>query len=156
MWVAGACPASAAKMVKPNRTNFTEQTHLGKVHVSLDIKQLAGHRQLMGARIAVNGQQLAWPADLELRIADPNIRQMSLASTASYTCIGDECPDISQWPALLIIPFGEIVNGGEDAKCDRSWLYIGILADRIEEISRWDCPQGDAEEPDEHVLFESD
>ena len=163
MAVAGLCLASAAKSVKPNSADFTEPTHLGKVHVTLEIHRLDGRRQLTGVRISVNGQQLAWPANLELRIPEPGIRQVELTSTATITCIDDGeqgmlCPDLSKTPVMLDIPFGENANRPEerDGRCHHSWVFISFLADQIEEISRSDCPAGGAEEADEHVLFGTD
>jgi len=165
MAVAGLCLAGAAKSVKPNSKDFTEPTHLGKVHVTLDVRRLEGRRQLTGVHISVNGQALAWPKDLELRLPGPGIRQMELTSIATYTCVEDgaqadtmTCPDISQIPVMLFIPFGDHANREEvrGEPCTYSWLFVSFLAERIDEISRSDCPAGGAKEVDEHILFDAD
>jgi hypothetical protein len=149
--------ASSGSAVKPGRSDFTELTHVGKVHVVLDVKRTSGKRRLTGAHITVDDRKLEWPTELVLDVPDPQLRAMTLTSVKTYTCLEDSvgvsCPDIEHFPVVLIIPFGEIVNRSEDARCERSWLYIGILGERIESISRCDCPAGGAEEPDERILF---
>jgi hypothetical protein len=75
-----------------------------------------------------------------------------LVTTHSYTCINDECPDLSKFPVMLFIPFGDLVGKTDGAPCDRSYLAVDILADRILGVSRWDCtPDG----INERVLVES-
>jgi hypothetical protein len=101
-------------------------------------------RRIARIRIWSKGRELRVPGGDAARVADPELHRVNLTYAASYTCIEDDCPDVRTWPAMLIIPFGDMMEWGEGERpvsnsCDQSFLSIDILADRVAGISINEC-----------------
>jgi len=149
--------ASSAREFHPGRNDFTTRTHIGKVHVFLDVQKVNGRRQLHGVRIWVDDKRLKLPAHVDLRVPDPRIRQVMLLSTASFTCIDDPCVDDS--PAMLFIPYGKVIRRASDkpdpvtgtTPCRDSFMVLDIYADQFGAITQFVCDESGEVD---RVLFE--
>ena len=148
---------SSAREFRPGRNDFTTRTHIGKVHVFLDVQKMNGRRQLQGVKIWVDDKALILPAGVDLRVPDPRIGQVRLVSTASYTCLDDPCAYDS--PAMLLIPFGKAIRRDSDepdpvtgdSPCRDSFMVLDIYAERLGAIRQSICSERGEED---RVLFE--
>jgi hypothetical protein len=149
--------ASSAREFHPGRNDFTTRTHIGKVHVILDVQKVNGRRQLQGVKIWVNDKPLELPDKVDLRVPDPKIKQVMLLSTASFTCIDDPCVDDS--PAMLFIPYGKAIQRDSDqpgpvtgtTPCRDSFMVLDIYPEQFGAITQFIC--NESGEVD-RVLFE--
>jgi len=149
--------ASAAREFHPGRNDFTTRTHIGKVHVLLEVQKVNGRRQLHGVKIWVDDKPLELPAKIDLRVPDPKIKQVMLVSTATYTCINDPC--VYDSPAVLVIPFGKAVRRDSDkpdpvtgtTPCRDSFMVLDIYSKQFGAIRQFIC--NESGEVD-RVLFE--
>jgi len=138
---------SSAKVFTPGRNDFTTRTHIGKVHVLIDVQKVNGQRQLQGVKVWVGDKLLELPADVDLRVPDPKIKRVMLVSTASFSCIGDPCVDDS--PAMLFIPFGKTIRHDSDkpdavtgtTPCTESYLALDIYPEEFGGITQYICSE---------------
>jgi hypothetical protein len=138
---------SSAKTFTPGRNDFTTRTHIGKIHVFIDVKKVNGQRQLQGVKIWVGDKPLELPTEVDLRVPDPKIKRVTLISTASFSCIGDPCVDDS--PAMLFIPFGKTIRRDSDkpdavtgtTPCNESYLSLHIYPEEFGAITQYTCSE---------------
>jgi hypothetical protein len=152
--IPAVCSSSAEGPAPWDKLDFTARTHLGVLHVQMAVNGVGARRTLGEVKLEMNGRRLAIPAGVKYRVAQPQVHAVELTHTASVACLDDDCPDISQWPATLSLPFGERKDGPDGDSCRYSLLRFSILKDRIEEIEIWDCNEKNGEfDDDDHVLF---
>ncbi len=63
--------SSSSKVFTPGRNDFTTRTHIGKLHVFIDVQKVNGQRQLQGVKIWVGDKPLEFPAGVDLRVPEP-------------------------------------------------------------------------------------
>src|SRR4029077_17504521 len=61
---------SSSKSFTPGRNDFTTRTHIGKVHVFIDVQKANGRRQLQRVKVWVGDKPLVMPAGVDLRVPD--------------------------------------------------------------------------------------
>jgi len=138
---------SSSKVFTPGRNDFSTRTHIGKVHVFIDVQKVNGRRQLQGLKIWVGDKSLEFPTGVDLRVPDPKIKRVTLISTASFSCIGGPCVDDS--PAMLFIPFGKTIKRKSDkpdavtrtTPCSESYLALDIYPEQLGGITQYTCSE---------------
>ena len=126
-----ACLAGAAGRPHWSKVDLTEVTHQGLVRVQMEATVVRGRRVLSKLNVWVNGEPLRMPANVNLRVENPQLHNVEVVYTASTTCIDDDCPRASDYPVWLMINFGETFHRDPHDKqaptCEDSTLVIKVV-----------------------------
>ena len=145
------CESSAAanaRLTHVHRTKssleFTASTHLGVFRVLITTTGQRPRQRIDNIRIWSGGSEISVPMTEDMRVSNPALRDVFMDTTASYTCLDDECPDIRTWPAGLYIRYGNERHWGKGERpisnsCDQAFMVVEVLADHIEEINLFEC-----------------
>ncbi len=131
---------------------FSEETDIGRVHVTAAVDTRVDPEKLSKLEIRVNRRRMKVPRELLGVAIDPHLDKMWIPQLDGGLCFSGATGDAVECPpdttAALSVPFGRWYAETESQdSCARSQLVVSFSATEIQSVVSFPCIDGVAENP---------